>query len=83
MEHPAAGDVADGGAGFGGGIYNAGTATASGCTLTGDYAPYGSGGAIYNAGAAAALTVSNSHFSGNNPDNIYGPYVDGGGDTFG
>jgi predicted outer membrane repeat protein len=69
----------------GGGIYNAGTMTVSGCTLSGDHAaPYGgAGGGIYNASTAAALTVLNSIFSSNNPDNINGPYTDGGGNTFG
>ena len=43
----------------------------------------GEGGGIYNAGTAAALTVSGSTFSGNSPDAIFGPYTDGGGNTFG
>jgi hypothetical protein len=64
----------------GGVIYNAGTATVSGCTLYGNSAY--EGGGIYNAGTAAALTVSNSMFSSNTPDNIYGPYTDEGGNTF-
>jgi hypothetical protein len=62
----------------GGGIYNTGTMTVSGCTLSLDQAGF-SGGGIYNAGT---LTVSNSVFSGNSPDNITGPYIDGGGNTF-
>jgi hypothetical protein len=75
----------------GGAIYNAGTATVSGCTLSGNTAhPVniantwigGVGGGIYNAGTAAALTVSHSTFSGNTPDDIFGPYV-GGHNTFG
>jgi hypothetical protein len=71
----------------GGGIYNAGTATVSGCTLSNNSASLG--GAIYN---AATLTVSNCVFSGNHSytsiaysfslNNIYGPYTDGGGNTF-
>ena len=61
----------------GGGVYNAGTATVSGCTLSGDSAPHGGG--IYNAGS---LTILDSIFSSNKPDNIYGPYADGGGNTF-
>ena len=65
----------------GGGIDNAfGTAAVSGCTLSGNSA--GQGGGIYNAGTAGALTVSNSMFSSNTPDNIYGPYTDGGGNPF-
>jgi hypothetical protein len=40
-----------------------------------------SGGGIYNAGLASALTVLNSTFSSNNPDNILGPYT-GCGNTF-
>jgi hypothetical protein len=72
----------------GGGIYNAGTLTVSGCTVSGNYAGnLNGGGGIYNAGNAAALTVSNSVFNGNMdspdyPDNIFGPYTDGGGNTF-
>jgi predicted outer membrane repeat protein len=58
-----------------------GTMTLSGCTLSGNIAN-GRGGAIYNAGTAAALTVLDSIFSGNTPDNIFGPYTDGGGNTF-
>jgi hypothetical protein len=65
----------------GGGIYNAGTATVSGCTLSGNYA-FSYGGGIYNAGTAEALTVLDSIFSGNTPDNIFGAYTDGGGNTF-
>ena len=64
--------------GYGGGIYNVGTLTVSSCTLSGDIATYGGGG-IYNAGT---LTVLDSIFSGNSPDNIFGPYADGGGNTF-
>ena len=64
---------------YGGGIYNdfGATLTVSGCTLTGNTAD--AGGGIYNAGT---LTVSNSSFSSNTPDNIFGPYIDGGGNSF-
>jgi hypothetical protein len=68
---------------FGGGIYNSGGATVSGCTLSGNSAYGGgafAGGGIYNNGYA--LTVSNSTFSGNFPDNIYGLFTDDGGNTF-
>jgi hypothetical protein len=70
----------------GGGIYNAGTAKVSGCTLSSNVAVY-YGGGIYNAGTAAALTVIDSIFSGNYTDthngyDVYGPYTDGGGNTF-
>jgi hypothetical protein len=64
----------------GGGIYNAGTLTVSGSHVW--YNSAGSGGGIYNACSAAALTVLNSIFSNNTPDNIFGPYTDGGGNTF-
>jgi hypothetical protein len=64
--------------GYGGGIFNnGGTVAVSNCTLSGNSAY--SGGGIYNGGP---LTVSNSMFSSNTPDNIYGSYSDGGGNTF-
>jgi hypothetical protein len=66
----------------GGGIYNAGTMTVSRSTISGNNAAGGEGGGIYNAGTAAALTVLHSNFSGNIPDAIFGPYTDGGGNTF-
>jgi hypothetical protein len=69
------------GASYGGGIYNAATMTVSGCTLSGNSAG-AEGGGIYNAGTAAALTVLDSLFSSNSPNNIYGSYTDGGGNTF-
>jgi hypothetical protein len=78
-------------ANYGGGIYNAGTATVSSSNLYSNSAftpepivgpdPY-VGGGIYNAGAAAALTVLDSIFSSNSPNNIFGLYTDGGGNTF-
>ena len=64
----------------GGGIYNAGTMIVSGGYVV--YNSAGTGGGIYNASAAAALTVLDSIFSNHNPDNIFGPYTDGGGNTF-
>ena len=60
----------------GGGVFNHGTLTVSGCTLSDNLAGSGGGG-IYNAGT---LTVSNSHFISSG---IYGRYIDGGGNTFG
>ncbi len=63
--------------GYGGGICNFGALTVSSCTLSGNSAY--SGGGIYDGGT---LTVSNSLFSSNTPDNVYGPYADGGGNTF-
>src|SRR5262249_52799731 len=72
----------DQGSGEGGGIYNSGSKmTVSNCTLSNNTAG-DPGGGIYNAGKAAALTVLDSVFSSNSPDNIYGPYTDGGGNTF-
>jgi hypothetical protein len=65
------------GLGLGGGIYNAGRATVTGCTVSANSAIQGGG--IYNGGT---LTVSDSVFSSNSPDNIYGSYTDGGGNTF-
>jgi hypothetical protein len=63
--------------GYGGGICNFGALTVSGCTLSGNSAY--EGGGIYNGGT---LTVLDSIFSSNSPDNIFGPYTDGGGNTF-
>jgi hypothetical protein len=67
--------------GVGGAIYNAGTLTVTACNLSGNTTGNFQyrGGGIYNAGT---LRVSNSVFSGNFPDNIFGPYTDGGGNTF-
>ncbi len=64
----------------GGSIYNGGTLTVSGCTVSNNDA--GIGGGIYNSGGASALTVLDSVFSSNSPGNIYGPYTDGGGNSF-
>jgi hypothetical protein len=68
------------------------TATVSGCTVTNNSAwgyGYGYGGGIYIATSirgGGSVTVSNTYFSGNGPDPgygaIYGPYIDGGGNTF-
>jgi predicted outer membrane repeat protein len=63
----------------GGAILNAGTVTVSNSTLSGNSA--GLGGAIYNDGGLIELKVTNSVFSSNSPDNIDGPYTDGGGNT--
>jgi hypothetical protein len=64
---------------YGAAIYNAGTATVEkNSTLSANNAG-AEGGGIYNAGS---LTVSNSFFTSNTPDNIYGTYTDGGGNTF-
>jgi predicted outer membrane repeat protein len=64
----------------GGGVYNAaiGTMTVSGDALS-DNSAVVQGGGVYNAGA---LTVLDSIFNGNIPDDIYGPYTDGGGNSF-
>jgi hypothetical protein len=69
--------------GDGGGIYNAGTLTFSGCTLSGNAALYG--GAIFN-DSGAALTVSGCTLSGNYvhgstqyPINAFDDGPDGGG----
>jgi predicted outer membrane repeat protein len=55
------------------------TATINGCTITNNSAY--AGGGIYN--YAASLTVSNTTFSGNWGGDIYGSYIDGGGNTLG
>ncbi len=49
---------------IGGGVYNAGTLTVTGSTLSGNGTTDGAGGAIYN-DSTAVLTVVNSTFSGN------------------
>ena len=71
---------------YGGGIYNAGTLTVINSIVSGNYAT-DLGGGIYNAGT---LTVRTSTFNSNWIDpngtyienNIYGPYTDGGGNSF-
>jgi hypothetical protein len=64
----------------GGAIYNfSGTVTVSDCQITGNTAGSFGGGIFISAGT---VTVSNSYFSGNTPDNIFGSYTDGGGNTF-
>jgi hypothetical protein len=74
--------------GKGGGIYNAGTLTVSNSNVVGnvasgtDYGTAAEGGGIYNAGTASALTVVRSIFSNNSPNNIFGPYTDGGHNKF-
>jgi hypothetical protein len=60
----------------GGAIFNYDTLTIDGCTLSGNTASYGGGIANF-----WMLTVSNSTFIANAPDNIYGSYTDGGGNT--
>jgi hypothetical protein len=72
--------LSDNRASYGGGIYTIGTATVSGCTLSGNTASLGGAG-IYNGGTQMELTVLNSIFS-NQTDNIFGPYTDGGGNSF-
>ncbi len=57
-----------------------GAVTVSGSTFTGNSAGV-AGGAVWNAGVGT-LTVSGSTFAANTPDNIFGPYTDGGGNTF-
>jgi hypothetical protein len=85
------GRKSDGGDGLGGGLaVLAGSAAVSHCTLDSNSALGGAGGSgghggnafgggIYNAGA---LTVSDAAFCDNNPDDIFGPYTNGGGNTF-
>lgn len=65
----------------GGGIYNGAKATAivTGCTLSGNTAAP-EGGGIYNGGK---LTVGDSIFSNNGPDDIFGKFTDKGGNTLG
>jgi hypothetical protein len=64
----------------GGALYTMGTTTVSGCTLSSNIAN-DLGGAIYNYYLAGVLTVNNSVFSSNTPDNIFGNYS-GSGNTF-
>jgi hypothetical protein len=73
----------DFGIGDGGAIYNqkGASLTVSGCALSNNIAG-GAGGAIYNTGLASTLTVLDSTFSGNKPNNIFGLYTDAGGNIF-
>jgi predicted outer membrane repeat protein len=63
----------------GGALYNMGATTVSGCTLSSNIAN-DTGGAIYNY-LNQVLTVNNSVFSTNTPNNIFGNYS-GSGNTF-
>ena len=69
--------------GDGGGIYNdsGGTLAISQCFVVNNSAT-GNGGGIFNNAAGGAVTVSDSTFCGNTPDNIFGPFTDLGGNTF-
>ena len=53
----------------GGGIVNGGTATLTNCTLSNNFADYGSGGGIENYGT---LTLANCTLSGNHANNGFG-----------
>jgi hypothetical protein len=53
--------------------------TIDSCILTGNTAGF-FGGGICNFGT---LTLSNSTFTGNTPDHVFGGYNDGGGNFFG
>jgi hypothetical protein len=64
----------------GGALYTMGTTTVSGCTLSGNVAN-DLGGAVYNYYLAGVLTINNSVFSSNTPDNIFGNFS-GSGNTF-
>ncbi len=63
----------------GGGIYctSGSNPTISGCTITGNTANYGGGIYCY----ASNPTISDSEICGNEPDQIYGPWTDGGWNT--
>lgn len=63
--------------------------TVIGCTLTSNVATSGNGGGIFNNSISGTLMVSNSTFGdqfdsslANTPENIFGAYVDGGGNNF-
>ncbi|HMF20135.1 MAG TPA: hypothetical protein VKE98_23205 [Gemmataceae bacterium] len=66
---------------YGGGIYNNNTLSVSGCVVSNNLANF-AGGGIYNGVNAPELIVSNSLFTNNHADNIYGPYTDEGGNIF-
>jgi hypothetical protein len=70
-------------AGNGGGICNTGlgTVTVSECVIANNSAG-GNGGGIFNSGAGGTVTVGDSTFFANTPDNIFGPFTDLGGNTF-
>jgi predicted outer membrane repeat protein len=66
----------------GGALYNQGTMTVSGCTLSSNSA-FDEGGGIYcDNRFSYPMTVSNSVFTSNTPDDIYGGWSDAGGNTF-
>ena len=62
---------------YGGGIANFGIATVNDSTLSGNSATIGGG--IQN---FYSLTLSDTTFEDNTPNNIFGGYIDGGGNTF-
>lgn len=66
--------------GAGGGIFNWDTLTIDDCTLSDNTAVGGFGGGICNVGNT--VTVRDSIFAANTPDNINGPWTDLGGNTF-
>jgi glucose/arabinose dehydrogenase len=70
-------------AGNGGGICNTGGGTAAlGQCVVANNSASGDGGGIFNSGEAGAVTVGDSMFIGNTPDNIFGLFTDLGGNTF-
>ncbi len=61
--------ITGGSAAYGGGIYNSGTLTVTGCTISGNSAETYDGGGIYNSGT---LTVIGSTLSGNSAERYGG-----------
>jgi predicted outer membrane repeat protein len=67
----------------GGAIYSNGSLTITGSAITGNTAGSEGGGIFnYNPGGSSVVYLSNSTLGDNTPDNIFGDYIDQGGNTF-
>lgn len=73
--------IQNGNSPLGGGIYTDGSPVIKNCIVKNNTAQYGGGAYISNMGANS-MTVMNTMFCGNTPDDIVGPWEDGGGNVF-